>query len=85
MKVFLTCFVLVGSRQIDTYSPRSSWQDCNQSGQSPITPSTGTSETQNEKKERLKKSQKFEYENNVGYSDLLSSVLDEISFWIVDS
>ena len=40
-------------------------------------------ETLEEMKERLKKAQEFEHSNNVGYSDLLSSVFDDISFCIV--
>ena len=44
----------------------------------------GTIESQDETKERLKKIQEWEYGNNVGYSELLSSVFDEISFCIVD-
>jgi hypothetical protein len=44
----------------------------------------GIVETQQEEKERLKKNQKFGFGNNVGYSELLSSVFDDISFCIVD-
>lgn len=44
----------------------------------------GTVETQEVEKERLKSIQDFEFRNNVGYSELLSSVFDDISFCIVD-
>jgi gag-polypeptide of LTR copia-type len=42
-----------------------------------------TVETQEVEKEKLKKNKKFEFRNNVGYSELLLLVFDDISFCIV--
>jgi hypothetical protein len=53
----------------------------------PLTPLTfipGTIETQKVEKERFKKIEEFEDGNNVGYGELLSLVIDDISFWILD-
>jgi gag-polypeptide of LTR copia-type len=44
----------------------------------------GDTETQDEEKERLVKSADFETGNGLGYSELLSTVFDDISFCIVD-
>jgi hypothetical protein len=44
----------------------------------------GTVEIQEVEKERLKKNPEFELGNNVGYSEPLSSVFDDLSFFIVD-
>ena len=50
----------------------------------PPTSIPGIFKTLEEMKERLKKIQEFEFGNNVGYSELVSSVFDDIHFCIVD-
>jgi hypothetical protein len=91
--MFLACFILVGNRQIGACGPRSSRQGQGSkkylqiiTGVTKALPAfiLGTVETQDLEKERLKKNQEFKFGNNVSYSELLSSLFDNISFCIAD-